>query len=68
MIAFLKQGAMFVCPHAGLAGGARCIAVKDANLVAIVTERGVTLPVPKSAGMRDFGDPCGELCKRLLAQ
>jgi hypothetical protein len=69
MIAVLKQGTMLVCPHARLsAGRARCIPVTGANMAVIVTRKGATGPVPKSSDMRDFGDLCGDLCKRLFPQ
>jgi len=69
MIAVLKQGAMLVCPHARLSARRRgCIPVTQANMAVIVTRRGVRGPVPKSSDMRDFGDICGDLCKRLFPQ
>jgi hypothetical protein len=69
MIAILKQGAMVVCPHARLTAGlAHCIAVTKPDMAVIVSKSGVVGPVPKSADMRDFGDLCGDLCKRLFPQ
>jgi hypothetical protein len=69
MVAVLKQGAMLVCPHARLsAGRTRCIPVTGADMAVIVTKRGARGPVPKSSDMRDFGDLCGDLCKRLFPQ
>jgi hypothetical protein len=69
MVAVLKQGAMVVCPHARLSvKKGSCIPVDAANMAVIVTKSGAKGPVPKSADMRDFGDLCGELCKRLFPQ
>ncbi|MFI5011476.1 MAG: FecR domain-containing protein [Hyphomicrobiales bacterium] len=69
MIAVLKQGAMVVCPHARLSANlARCIPVTKPDMAVIVSKSGVVGPVPKSADMRDFGDLCGDLCKRLFPQ
>jgi len=69
MIAVLKQGAMVVCPHARLSANlARCIAVTKPDMAVIVSKSGAVGPVPKSADMRDFGDLCGDLCKRLFPQ
>lgn len=67
MTAVLKQGAMVVCPHARLsADRAGCIQVTKPDMAVIVTRRGARGPVPKSADMRDFGDLCGDICKRLF--
>jgi hypothetical protein len=69
MIAVLKQGAMVVCPHARLSANlARCISVTKPDTAVIVSKSGAVGPVPKSADMRDFGDLCGDLCKRLFPQ
>jgi hypothetical protein len=69
MIAVLKEGAMLVCPHARLSAKKRaCIPVSEPNMAVIVTKRGAKGPLPKSSDMRDFGDICGELCKRLFPQ
>jgi hypothetical protein len=69
MIAVLKQGAMVVCPHARLtASRSHCIAVTAPDTAVIVTRSGARGPVPKSGDMRDFGDICGDLCKRLFPQ
>jgi hypothetical protein len=69
MIAVLKEGAMVVCPHARLsAKQTGCIPVTQANMAVIVTKNSARGPVPKSADMRDFGDLCGDLCKRLFPQ
>jgi hypothetical protein len=69
MVAVLKQGAMVVCPHARLSAKSKsCIPVNAANMAVIVTKSGAKGPVPKSSDMRDFGDLCGELCKRLFPQ
>jgi hypothetical protein len=37
-------------------------------MAVIVDRKGATGPVPKSGDMRDFGDICGALCKRLFPQ
>jgi hypothetical protein len=68
MIAVLKQGGMVVCPHARLTSKARCISVTQPDMAVIVDRKGATGPVPKSGDMRDFGDICGALCKRLFPQ
>jgi hypothetical protein len=69
MVAVLKQGAMLVCPHKRLsAKAAGCITVDKPDMAVIVTRSGATGPVPKSSDMRDFGDICGDLCKRLFPQ
>jgi hypothetical protein len=69
MVAVLKEGAMLVCPHARLSAKSKgCIPVREANMAVIVTNKGARGPVPKSSDMRDFGDLCGDLCKRLFPQ
>jgi hypothetical protein len=68
MIAVLKKGAMVVCPHARLTNKARCIPVTQPDMAVIVDRKGAKGPVPKSGDMRDFGDICGALCKRLFPQ
>jgi len=69
MVAVLKQGAMVVCPHARLSASlSHCIPVTTPDMAVIVTRRGATGPVPKSSDMRDFGDICGSICKRLFPQ
>jgi hypothetical protein len=69
LVAVLKQGAMVVCPHARLtASRSRCIPVTQPDTAVIVTKGGAVGPVPKSGDMRDFGDICGSICKRLFPQ
>jgi hypothetical protein len=69
MVAVLKEGAMLVCPHKRLSPKAKgCIAVDKPNMAVIVTKTRATGPVPKSSDMRDFGDICGDICKRLFPQ
>ena len=68
MVAVLKQGAMRVCPHARLSAKARCIDVDKPDMAVVVSSTGAVGPVPKSSDMRDFGDICGDLCKKLFPQ
>jgi hypothetical protein len=68
MVAVLKQGAMRVCPHARLSAKAHCIDVDKPDMAVVVSSKGAVGPVPKSSDMRDFGDICGDLCKRLFPQ
>jgi hypothetical protein len=69
MVAVLKQGAMLVCPHRRLSSKAKgCVTVDKPDMAVIVTRTGASGPVPKSSDMRDFGDICGDICKRLFPQ
>jgi hypothetical protein len=69
MVAVLKEGAMLVCPHKRLSPqGKGCVTVDKPNMAVIVTRTGASGPVPKSSDMRDFGDICGDICKRLFPQ
>jgi len=69
MTAVLKQGAMVVCPHARLTADRHgCIPVTQPDTAVIVNRSGAVGPVPKSSSMRDFGDLCGDICKRLFPQ